>query len=236
MGSQGGFIGRIGNVIHYKMGDKYYSRSLPKKYKQTKGTKAKSAEFGLASTIGMLIRRGLQSVIFENADRKMQFSLVGEIYTWLQRARHQPASKITQPQFGFFQFSTASPALSARWLVDLKVSQPVHGQIKIAIPSFIPKTNFRAPASATGVVCRIASMVIDVENKKEIGSTQNEISYTIDKNKVPAQNIIQELPMPAGSLLVTGLCLEYFVVRHQLKVQTHDKIFKPSQIIYAVHN
>ena len=54
MGSQGGFIGRIGNVIHYKMGDKDYTRSVPKKYKQTKGTKAKSIEHVLQLAITVL--------------------------------------------------------------------------------------------------------------------------------------------------------------------------------------
>jgi hypothetical protein len=236
MGSQGGFIGRIGNVIHYKMGDKYYTRAAPKKYKQTKKTKAKSAEFGMASTISKVIRESLQAIIFETDDRKMQTRLVGEIYSWLQYARHQPASNITQPTFGFFRFSTDSPALSARWRVELKVSRPISGQIQIAIPSFIPKSAFRAPARASSVVCRIASVVIDVEKKKEIGSAQDEISYTLDQKKVAAQKIIQELSMPAGSLLVTGLCLKYFTKRDQIMVPTTDKLYKPSQFIYAVHN
>ena len=42
MGSQGGYIGRIGNIIHYKMDGKLVTRSAPRKYKQTKATKAKS--------------------------------------------------------------------------------------------------------------------------------------------------------------------------------------------------
>jgi hypothetical protein len=106
MGSQGGFIGRIGNVIHYKMDGKLYTRSAPRKYKQTKATKAKSREFGMASTIGRVIRENLQFVIFGTNDRKMQTSLVGEIYTWLQGARYQPASAETQPNFVFFQLGT----------------------------------------------------------------------------------------------------------------------------------
>ena len=236
MGSQGGYIGRIGNVIHYKMGDKFYTRVAPRKYKQTKGTKAKSREFGMASTIGRVIRENLQSVIFGTDDRKMQTRLVGEIYTWLQVARHQPASAVTQPNFVFFQFSTGNPGLSARWLVKLTVSSPADGQIQIAIPSFIPKSAFRAPAKASSVICRIASVIIDVENKKEIGNAQNEISYTLDQKKVAAQKIIQELPMPAGSLLITGLCLEFCTTRMNQMIPTNDKLYKPSQIIYAVHN
>jgi hypothetical protein len=42
--------------------------------------------------------------------------------------------------------------------------------------------------------------------------------------------------MPLGSLLVTGLCLEYFTTRMNQRVQTTDKLYKPSYIIYAVHN
>jgi hypothetical protein len=236
MGSQGGFIGRIGNVIHYKMGDKYYTRSVPRKYKQTKGTKAKSIEFGMASTIGKVIRESLQPIIFVTDDRKMHTRLVGKIYTWLQTARNKPASAYTQPDFDLFQFTTGNPALSARWNIDLTVSTLSPGQVQISIPSFIPMSAFKAPALASSVACRIASVVIDVEKKKEIGRAQDEIIYALDQKKVAAQKIIQELPMPPGSLLVTGLCLEYFTTRMHQRVPTTKKLYKPSHIIYAVHN
>ncbi len=236
MATQMGMTGRIGNVIHYKMGDKYYTRSAPRKYKQTKATKARSSEFGMASTIGRIIRENLESVIFDTNDRKMQTSLVGEIFTWLQNARHEPASAATPPTFDQFKFSTGSPILANRWNAKFKVSSPASGQIQIAIPSFIPKTSFRVPAGAGAVACRIASVVIDVEDKKEIGDAQNEIIYKLDSNKTEAQNIIQNLPMPKGSLLVTGMCLEYFADRYKRTVPVKDKLFKPSQIVYAVYH
>jgi hypothetical protein len=236
MGSQMGIRGRIGNVIHYKMGDKYYTRSAPRKYKQTKGTKAKSSEFGMASTIGRIIRENLESVIIDKDDRKMQTRLVGEIFTWLQLARHEPASPETQPALDQFKFSSESPILANRWTAKFKVNSPASGQIQIAIPSFIPKTAFKAPPGADAVICRIASVVIKVENKEEIGSAQSEITYKLDRNKTEAQNIIQELPMLKGTLLVTGMCLEYIVDRYKRTVPTKDKLFKPSQIIYAVHH
>jgi hypothetical protein len=108
--------------------------------------------------------------------------------------------------------------------------------LQIAIPSFIPKTAFKAPAGSGAVACRIASVVIDVENKEGIGSAQYEIIYKLNRNKTEAQNIIQELPMLKGTLLVTGMCLEYIVDRYKRTVPTKDKLFKPSQIIYAVHH
>jgi hypothetical protein len=235
MGTQMGMTGRIGNVVHYKMGDKFYTRSLPRKYKQTKRTKAKSFEFGMASTIAMLIRRNLYSVIFDSEDRKMQTRLVGEIYQWFQNARHQPASKTNQPSLVGFKFSE-SPGFSSRWTAKFEVSSPASGQIEIAIPSFIPKSAFLAPPNATAVICKIATVVIDIVNKEKLRSTKNEISYDLDQNRVPAQKIIQELPMPPGSLIITGMCLEYIVDRHHNSVPTNDKLFKPSRIIYSVYN
>jgi hypothetical protein len=236
MGSQMGFTGRIGNVIQYKLGDKYYTRSAPRKFKQTKATKAKSIEFGMASTIGRIIRQNLESVIFNMDDRKMQTRLVGEIFTWLQFARHEPASALTQPTFDQFQFSTGIPILANRWNAKFMISSPVSGQILIAIPSFIPKTSFKAPTGAGAVICKIASVVIDVEDKKELGRAQSEIIYTLDRNKTEAQNIIHALPIPKGSLLVTGMCLEYVVEQYKRMVPTKDKLFKPSQIIYSLFN
>ena len=193
MATQMGMTGRIGNVVHYKMGDKFYTRSLPRKYKQTKRTKAKSSEFGMASTIAMLIRQNLEDVIFDPTDRKMQIRLVGEIYTWLQDARHESASDENQPKLNHFFFSD-SPGISSRWRVDYQVSKPASGQIQIAIPSFIPKAAFKSPAGTSAIICKIASVVIDIENKKELGSAKNEISYALDQNRVPPKKLSRICP------------------------------------------
>ena len=75
-----------------------------------------------------------------------------------------------------------------------------------------------------------------MENKEELGSAQSEINYKLDRNKTEAQNIIQKLPMLKGTLLVTGMCLEYLVSRGQRIAPTNDKLFRPSQIIYAVYH
>ena len=235
MATQAGYVGRIGNLIHYRLGDKYYSRLAPRKYKQTKATKAKASEFGMASTIGKLIRQNLDSVIFNTTDNKMQTGLVREIFEWLQFARNEPASNVTQPHLDSFNFSTESPQLASRWKAKFEVSNPMAGQLQIVIPSFVPKTSFVAPGRTSNIVCKIASVVIDVKNKAEIASATNRISYVMDKNKVDSQIIVQDLPMPKGSLIITGMCLEFSISQRQTLVTTKDKLFQPSQIIYAVY-
>jgi hypothetical protein len=235
MGKQTGFVGRIGSVIHYQMDGKFYTRSVPRKYKQTKATKAKSSEFGMASTIGMVIRQNLDSVIFDASDRKMHTRLVGLIYSWLQLARHSPASNATQPSFHEFKFNSVGAGLSARLNFKIKITQPASGQIQIFIPSLVPKNAFRAPKRAMTVVCKIASVVIDIEKKEAIGIAEDEISYDLNDKKVEAKNIIQTLPKKAGTLLLTGLCLEYVTMRGYNRVKVNDKQFQPSQFIYTVH-
>jgi hypothetical protein len=111
----------------------------------------------------------------------------------------------------------------------------VSGQLQIVIPSFVPKASFIALGRTTNINCKIASVVIDVKNKTEIASATNKISYAMDKNKVDSQVIVQDLPMPKGSLLIVGMCLEFSISLRQTAVPTKDKLFQPSQIVYAVY-
>ena len=78
-----GYVGRIGNVIHYKVGNQFYSRSAPRKFKQTKATKAAASVFGRASIIASAIRSILMEVLPNPSDRKMQLRLVSAVLEWL---------------------------------------------------------------------------------------------------------------------------------------------------------
>ncbi len=58
-----GLVGRTGDIIHYRMGDKYFTRAAPRKFKQTKATKRRAGEFGRASGLASTIRSILSPVI-----------------------------------------------------------------------------------------------------------------------------------------------------------------------------
>src|SRR4051812_232198 len=107
MATQGGITGRIGNTIYYKMGDKYFTRTAPRKYKQTKGTKSKAREFGRASVIGKLIRANFATIIFNPKDRSMQTKLVGQIISWM-KIKQMP-SKAEDVQFADLRNFKFSP-------------------------------------------------------------------------------------------------------------------------------
>jgi hypothetical protein len=232
MGTQMGYRGRIGNVIHYKMGNKFYSRSAPVKYEQTDASKASARVFGKASSIGALIRKGLSSVIPNSSDRKMHGRLVAEIFTWLQIVRDHPAAKKNQPRFDFLDsLNSEAPGLSSRLKVDVQVLNPSPGMLEIWIPAFIPKQAIIAPPEAVEAICRIATVVIDINNIKSLGKHRAEIIYALDDNEAPGQTIPVELPMPKGSLVVTGLSLVYASDKDDTRNIVTDNAFLPSKII-----
>jgi hypothetical protein len=232
MASQMGYRGRIGNVIHYKMGNKFYSRSAPVKYEQTDASKASAKVFGKASSIGALIRKGLSSVIPNASDRKMHGRLVAEISTWLQIVRDRPAAKNNQPKFDFlYSLNSEAPRLSSRLNVEVRVLNPSPGMLEIWVPALIPKQAFIAPPEASEVICRLATTVIDINKIKTLGKYKVEIVYSLDDKEVPGQTIPVELPMPEGSLVVTGLSLVYALEKDDTRNIVTDNAFLPSKIV-----
>ena len=236
MGSQMGFSGRIGNVIHYKMGDKYYSRSAPRKYTQTKATKARAEIFGRASSIGAQIRNGLSSVIPNSSDRKMHGSLVAQVFAWLQILSDSPTEKNNQPIFDpLNSLNSEAVSLGGRWRMEARVINPSQGLLEIKIPAMVPKKAFIAPDGAVEVICKIATTVTDIVNITSIGQYSTEIIYPLDDQEVAEQTISIELPMPEGSLVVTGLALVYTQDKYFRKKIITDNSFLPSKIIHSMY-
>ena len=111
--------GRIKNLICYKVGDKYYTRTAPGKVKQTKATKKRATEFGKASGMGKCMRQQLLPVIPFPADNKMQTRLVSVLFQWL-RAGYDPGQPCNDVSFiKDFQF-TEGYSIKERWMIPLQ--------------------------------------------------------------------------------------------------------------------
>ena len=203
------FTGRIGNTIHYKMGNGYYVRSLPRKFKQTKATKLRAGQFGLASKIGSAIRSQLIPVIPDPSDRKMRGRLVAVIFQWLNAARGKGADADNPRHIDLFQFEEKQHSLHNRWKVAFQVKNPSPGLVEIKIPEFVPVDSIEAPTGTTSVVCKIAAGVCDAADGVSLGGFTTELVYAFDSKPVAAQTLSLKLPTPKGCLIVTGMALEY---------------------------
>ncbi len=231
-----GPTGKIGNLIFYSMYGKKYVRAMPEKVRQSKATKTKSTEFGRASTIGASIRRGLSLVISDNRDQKMQTRLVSVIYQWLNRmGTAKSVSGLLSPDLYSFPFTEKGSSLRTRWKVGLQISQPSAGRMQVKIPAFTPKKTFEAPAGSISVICKVSMASVDVESGKLLGATYQEIGYDLDEEPVSAQTLSVNLPTPKGSLLVTGMKLDYIKSNNDNPQPNTNKAYMPSEIMSAIY-
>jgi len=216
------------------MNGKKYVRSVPSRVRQTKATKARAGEFGRASGLGKVIRGQLESVIPAPKDNNMQTRLVTSIYRWLLDWKDQNESKKVQPwSLVGFQFHLQSNRLAVRWKtrLDIRIDKP--GQVQILIPSFVPTEAIMAPKDTVSVVCRIATCVSDTGRKFPLGSDDKELVFEYGKKPVPAKTIAFDLLTPSGSLVLTGVSLEYRVSVNGYVSATKNKNYMPSEIVDA---
>jgi hypothetical protein len=231
-----GFTGRIANLIYYKMYGKTYVRTVPSRVKQTKATKARAGEFGRASSIGRVIRGILFSVIHNPTDKKMQTRLVSAVFEWLQSVGDRRAEPATQPRdLKMFQFADQGPNVQERWKVNLQVINPSSGLVQIKIPAFVPVESIVAPSSSVSVICRIATGICDVASARAMGSSSTELVFDYNSKQVAAQTITLNLPTPKGSLVVTGVSLEYKISKNGYIQNNSNKAYMPTGIVHAVY-
>jgi hypothetical protein len=228
-----GIVGRIDNVIHYRIGNQYYARSAPRKFKQTKATKARAGQFGQASRIGSTIRGQLFPVLAEPSDRKMQGRLVAVLFEWLHSSWGQRAEKCSVGNIVGFSFIEKSRSVRERWKTTFQVNNPSSGRVELKIPAFVPEESIKAPTGTCSVICKIATGVCDVSTGSALGNFSTELVFDYNNNLIAEQTISMRLPTPKGSLIVTGISLEYRISRKTYIAANTNKAYMPAGIVDA---
>jgi len=208
---------------------------VPDRVKQTKVTKANAKIFGLASTMGSVIRRQMEPIITQPRDLDMQTRLVTFLYQWLLNLKdRKDYSKANQARsLVGFQFVEQNHPVLDRWQVGLNVSMPDSGQVQIKIPAFVPSEAIKAPTDIASVVCRIAVSVCDAEQGFGIACDSVKLIFDYNDKPVAAQTISFPLSTPKGSLLLTGISLEYRIAKKGYQHTTRNKNYTPSDIVDA---
>jgi hypothetical protein len=225
------YRGRIGPVIHYQVGNKYYTRSMPRKFRQTRATKSRAIEFGQASTIGASIRRILAPVISEEPDLKIRGRLVGVVFNWLQTHKLKQESSPDFLELSQFNYDLNHSSVLGRWKVNIETKNPSPGLVQIKIPAFVPRSEIVAPAGTKTVVCQIG---IGSVNLKDGGLLKNSsFDLKFDYNNIPVEEkiISADLPTPKESLVVTGASLHYGILKNGKLKSNSNKAFMPEGII-----
>jgi hypothetical protein len=230
-----GIVGRIDNLIHYRVGSNYYVRSAPRKFKQTKATKARAIEFGRASSIGRIIRQQLLPVIPNPLDRSMHRRMVAVLFQWISSAERQTGAKGTASELIGFTFMDHNHPVRNRWRTSFQVNYPFPALVEFKIPAFVPAESFKAPAHAATVICRITAASVDLSKGVPLGSFSTELVFDYNREPVAGQTISMILPTPKGSLIVTGISLSYMIDKKNHKASSSNKSYIPAGIVDAVY-
>ncbi len=229
-----GFVGRAGNAVYYWIGDTYCMRSLPRKYKQTRATRAKASVFGRASTIASCIRQVLYPVIPNPTEREMQTRLVSTVFEWLNAANgNQEHLAEGLEIINRFAFNEQGPEVLRSWNLAPEMQHSPKG-VRLVIPSFIPKKSLKAPAHTVSITCRIALGVCNLKTDRTVGSSSEEFSFAYDNTPVAENTISLDAAIPKGSLLLAAISLEYTVLTGGKKKPTANKAFMPAGIVQAM--
>jgi hypothetical protein len=226
--------GRIGNIVFYKRGDNYYARSVPGRIRQTKATKKCASEFGKASGAGKILRQQLLPVIPFPADNKMQTRLVADLCSWLRSGfdPQQPCDPV--PFLNDFSF-TKSDTVAERLRVSLQVTKTADGMLEMKIPAFVPAENILAPAGTVSVKCHIATGGYGLKNGAATGGFSTSLNFNYNDEPVAEQIISLPTPTPSGSLIVTGVFLEYYFNKNGYLQKSVNKAFMPAGIVKAIY-
>jgi hypothetical protein len=203
--------GKIENVVYYTVGDKQFVRIKARRVKQSKATKVRSHNFGVASAAGRVLRAQLKQAILVPKDRSMQIRFSGAIAKWLQRyavAEIPSAEKL--PFIHDFTFSKEK-GMDVRCRIPMLVEQGSDELITIAVPAFIPTRDISAPARTVAI--KLTLSVAGVNLDKGLSTGSETIGLHLDHNNemVAAQTLNFHVPVLPGTLLVTVGSMEYIL-------------------------
>ncbi len=225
------YSGRIGTVIHYRVGNKYFTRAMPQKFKQTKATKARAAEFGLASKIGSSIRKILFPIVPEAPDAKTRGRLVGVVSEWLRKHKCKPGDPFNTYNLIRYRYDLRQSSVRDRWEISLEIKNPSPGLMQIKIPAFVPSQSIKAPVRITEVVCQIAIGSIKLKDGDLLKKSKIKLNFAYNDIPVEEQIISVDLPTPKESMVVTGASLSYRKLKDGKLQDNSNKAFLPAGII-----
>lgn len=230
------FTGKVGNLIFYKRYGKYYIRMAPDRVRQSKATKKRSTNFGIAARAAAGLRSRLLPVIPFPADRQMQITFVGALAKWLKQSsvqNLQPDDIL--PHIHHFQFNDKT-SIDERFRIPLVVAKTADNLFTLSLPAFVPAIYIFAPAHTVSVNCKITIAGCILKSGTPTGSHSVTLNFPYDHDEIPAQII--SLPFQAaeeGNLVVTGMALEYNILKNGRIQKCSNSVFMPSGIIMAAY-
>jgi hypothetical protein len=227
------FTGKIGNVVCYKRNGKYCYRMMPGHVKQSKATKVRSTNFGIAAKAAARLRSQLTPVLPFPDDRIMQINFVGALAKWLGReviADIQPTEDV--PFVSNFQFNNRTN-ITERFRVSIVTTHPSENLFEVSFPAFVPDRSIAAPANTVSVDCNVAIAGCNLKEGIATGSYSVALNFPFNDEKIPAQIISLPLKTGAGNLVVISMQLQFNILKNGIIKKNANVAFMPAGVIRA---
>lgn len=225
--------GTVGNLVLYRRMDKNCVRLKREGIQQTVATKIRSENFGIASRVSSHLRKGLYAVIPAPKNRSMQSRFAGAIAKWLRLCDVDTlASCDVAPYITGFQF-TDGDSFTERFRVPITVTRTGANLITVGVNDFVPVKKVFAPAGTVMLELVIAVSGCMLKTGIPIGGGVQRIQVPYNENAITAQALQFKIPLPAGSLVITGAWLQYFVLKNNRISRSENPAYMPAGVINA---
>jgi hypothetical protein len=165
----------------------------------------------------------------------MQTRLVSAIYQYIKSTDDAAgASNIDLPFITGFQF-TAGYTITERWKVVLTINRDAAGTLQLFIPAFIPSKDISAPAGTVSVTCNIAAGGFGRATGIATGGYATSLHFEYNDIEIPEQVVALPMPMLPGSVIVTGISLQYNTIKNGREVAINKQAFMPAGIVSAMY-
>lgn len=221
--------GRINNLVFYQLGDNYVARSLPAQMPQTEATKARSRNFGMAAAAGRILRSYWQGLLPNPKDKNMQSCFSGAIAKWLaQTSVQELPPQENLPFISGFSFTTETN-LGERLRVPLTVNTTDSG-LSIALPAFVPMQCITAPVRTVAVELLVGTAACGLQQREYRGVALAQLQLPFTDTVQPGQQLLLELPLTKGSLVVTAAAIRYILADGKVEQRA---AFLPAGVVDA---
>jgi hypothetical protein len=226
------FAGMVGNIIFYEMNGKQYARSRPRKFKQSKATKAVSKLFGEASRLSSQLRSGLWKLLPDTNEKEMRYRFDKAIQQWLRNGNPDTSSGTTGFSFiDGFQFSNKA-SLTEKLKLLLPIDWSQQGKIIINMPKLVPSHDIAAPANTETVHWMIEVVSSTVKERSSLTAqygTTLDMKYT--EKAIPAQKMELSFKVKPQELIIVVLALKYTVKKYGNASLLNNESWLPAGII-----
>ncbi|WP_343703083.1 hypothetical protein [Chitinophaga sp.] len=221
------FTGKLGNVIGYRVGKKYYLRSMPEEVRQSSRSKVSSRHFGKASRLGATVRHALHGLLHVKQDNKLINKLNGSLLGVLrQDDLHRQKRFIPRYFRGLERFCFTTHADLAKVLpVDVSAVRNADGNIEVTVPAILKHL---ANPRATHVGIRAVAVCLERGFTKANAAASEMVMLKADE---PSDAFL--LTVPADRNMVTCVILEVtcWQEEHGRRYLMGNQKFMAAQII-----